>query len=982
MAWTSIIAIKPFLLLVLPVSKFACRVTDPASQYSASIHPECPPGSWSYIRLRDAPHAHGLASAKLGKSHHPRYPPCTRLSDTNQTMSNLKLRNPQTVKRIYSMKKILATFGVASAMSYPLMAQTPTLSGIAGSLPARDNALNIDWAYGWSVTAKNDLTHANYAYTPMILDATVGGKSTDELIQDVLDLRDVPGYDLEYVLGFNEPELPDQANLSVSDALVAWKKMSDAFTAEGVKLVSPAVSGTGPRALDDWLYPFMDAVDASLADTDPTNDMHVDAIGYHFYTVRYNAQDEADKLLNAIDTIWQKYQRPIWLTEFAGLFYANHSDTRLANRVAFNEQFLSILIPEFEKRDYVERYAWWQFGMGGTPYSALLTMEDGYYTPTALGEAYVKTVLESGESYDFVAGTTKPTDVHYLKGGTLTNTGSPLETALRAVYAMQGDSSIAGTSDWGFEVAEDAFVRIKNGATLRKQGTNTISMNGTLIDNDGFFHLGGGQLSLYGGASMIGSGTFYLNNGVLEIGATGESQTVDIDHQVVVNNANVRIAARSNASGKSHILNGTMTLNRSASFYGDGGLAVFGAIEGAGGINKYSGGALYLSGNNTYTGDSHLYAGTTYVTNATGSGTGTGQVYVYDGATLAGNGRVGGSVTLNGASKINPGVASSSTGLNNLPGFEAGVVLDAIDFDFAGANTGSPVTKTSSISQALELTSGITTAGGASVDTSSDETGALSVVGFSDATAWSSSDNYITFTVNPIDGLQMQLEDVTFKLRRDSVDSAHTFRIFTSIDGFSAWNAGLKNPLTLWVATTNTTTQTFTASYTGTELVSGPLEVRLYGWHANNATSAVHLEAASLDASFVSDPEHVIFDPVGALEIGGDYTQLEFATLALDIAGVGAGQFDQLIIDGAANLDGTLQLNFADGYLASDGDTFDIISAQSFTGNFSQIITPDGFDAQVIFNGDLAQLVVSVPEPSSLAILAVSGMGLLRRRRR
>ena len=49
----------------------------------------------------------------------------------------------------------------------------------------------------------------------------------------------------QYVLGFNEPERPDQANMTVAQAISSWTTISNSFTGTNTKLVSPAVADTG-----------------------------------------------------------------------------------------------------------------------------------------------------------------------------------------------------------------------------------------------------------------------------------------------------------------------------------------------------------------------------------------------------------------------------------------------------------------------------------------------------------------------------------------------------------------------------------------------------------------------------------------------------------------------------------------------------------------------------------------------------------------
>ena len=145
-------------------------------------------------------------------------------------------------------KRIVGAFVFLAVLTSLLAsgASAQTLYGSAGSLLLRENAANVDWAYNWGIEPDNnpfDVNDANYEFVPMIWSATPGGVTGQ--INRVLDLEQNFGVHVDYVLGFNEPELPTQANMSVRQALDTWDVMTDAFASTDIKLVSPAVSGNG-----------------------------------------------------------------------------------------------------------------------------------------------------------------------------------------------------------------------------------------------------------------------------------------------------------------------------------------------------------------------------------------------------------------------------------------------------------------------------------------------------------------------------------------------------------------------------------------------------------------------------------------------------------------------------------------------------------------------------------------------------------------
>ena len=104
----------------------------------------------------------------------------------------------------------------------------------------------------------------------------------------------------------------------------------------------------------------------------------------------------------------------------------------------------------------------------------------------------------------------------------------------------------------------------------------------------------------------------------------------------------------------------------------------------------------------------------------------------------------------------------------------------------------------------------------------------------------------------------------------------------------------------------------------------------------------------------------------GLLTIQGDLTQTPFGDTQIDIAGTAPGQFDRLAIHGTAALDGTLKVNFIDGFIPSVGDSFSFLTFASSSGNFAHTesqpvglngsLTGTGFSIHVatVANGPIA----------------------------
>jgi RNA polymerase sigma factor (sigma-70 family) len=188
------------------------------------------------------------------------------------------------------------------------------------------------WYYNWG-PAPSGIAGPGVSFVPMIWGAAnVTTATLDQVRQEG-----------SVLLGFNEPDMSGQSNMSVEQALDLWPKLM----ATGMTLGSPAVSSGAARP-GGWLDQFMQGAKA--------RGYRVNFITVHWYGGDFDTAAADSELQQYLQAIYDRYHLPIWVTEFA---LTNFSGATPAFPTQSQQAaFLTAAASMLAGLPYVKRYAW------------------------------------------------------------------------------------------------------------------------------------------------------------------------------------------------------------------------------------------------------------------------------------------------------------------------------------------------------------------------------------------------------------------------------------------------------------------------------------------------------------------------------------------------------------------------------------------------------------------------------------------------
>jgi len=199
---------------------------------------------------------------------------------------------------------------------------------------------NVSWLFNWELWRPAGLP-TTIEWIPTVRTAS----QVNDIIPFLTDISTNQGVKITHLLGFNEPDIADKANMRVEEGVRLWKEfVLPAKEKFGCRLGSPGMSSDESKC-----FPWLDEFFKSQNGRDG-----VDFLVVHWYGERFS------DMRRFLETVHSRYDLPIWVNEFAC--------SKMGNGQASEgevEAFIQEALPWLEGCNWIERYAFFGLGQGG-----------------------------------------------------------------------------------------------------------------------------------------------------------------------------------------------------------------------------------------------------------------------------------------------------------------------------------------------------------------------------------------------------------------------------------------------------------------------------------------------------------------------------------------------------------------------------------------------------------------------------------------
>jgi len=249
------------------------------------------------------------------------------------------------------------------------------LGVVGGQFACADmEKLRASWYHNWNFYPDNSCNKG--AFIPRIYN----GGSLESLDQ-IMEAAKASGW----AMGFTEPNLSWQANMTPGEGAEAWHQIEEAAAKAGVKLVSPTPNQFEPGQQEPYGHQWTWAMVAEYEQLYGKKP-HFDAIGWNIYR---STPERAKSYLTARhqEALDLGYNVPVWVLEYGGECW------NTATGKTGNDIIMADITVWLDQTDWIARYAWFASRLAGHEGEAegwqsctLINPQTGELTP--LGQMY------------------------------------------------------------------------------------------------------------------------------------------------------------------------------------------------------------------------------------------------------------------------------------------------------------------------------------------------------------------------------------------------------------------------------------------------------------------------------------------------------------------------------------------------------------------------------------------------------------------